>query len=259
MRTARRVTLVAVAALGVALSGAAQTVSQKCVGAVHTAYPEEATVWVVAAHSAADHTELKWRSASGRLGVCRLEPDGRISDVRATGFAQPAPAPIELPAEQQRVFEPYQLSCESEHGGRQECAIKPSAAVVMVEQLGDVDCIENLSWGQVGDAIWVDGGCRAVFEVRPRPSQVGAASLGAPVRTEPETGEGMAHPRFRESRAQDQCRNAAAAGGMMVQRFLGTRIDGAAVVVLMEVESWSQRQELTCRWDSATDQAVIAR
>jgi len=29
--------------------------------------------------------------------------------------------------------------------------------------------------------------------------------------------------------------------------------------VLLEVESWSQRRELTCRWDSATDQAVIAR
>lgn len=259
MRTARRVTLVAVAALGVALSGAAQTVSQKCVGAVHTAFPEEPMVWVVAAHSAADHTELTWRSASGRVGVCRLEPDGRISDVRATGFAQPAPAPIELPAEQQKVFEPYQLSCESEHGGRHECAIKPSAAVVMVEQLGDVDCIENLSWGQAGDAIWVDGGCRAMFEVRPHQPQMQVVNQGAPVRTGIEAGEGMQHPRFRESRAQDQCRNAAAAGGMMVQRVLGTRIDGAAVVVLMEVESWSQRQELTCRWDSATDQAVIAR
>jgi hypothetical protein len=259
MRTARRVMLVAVVALGVALSGAAQTVSQKCVGAVHTAYPEEPAVWVVAAHSAADHTELEWRSAAGRLGVCRLEPDGRITDVRATGFAPPAGAAVEPVAPAVAAFEPYQLRCESEHGGRHECAIKPSAAVVMVEQLGDADCIENLSWGLTGDAIWVDGGCRAVFEVRPRPPQMEVVNQGAPVRPEIEVGEGMQHPRFRESRAQDQCRRAAVAAGMRVQRFLGTRIDGAFVVVLMEVESWSQRQELACRWDSATDQAVIAR
>jgi hypothetical protein len=259
MNTARRVTLVAVAALGVALSGAAQTASQRCVGSVHTAFPEEKALWVVAARSAADHTVLEWRSAAGRVGTCRLEPDGRISDVRATGFAHPAPASIELPAEDQRVFEPYQLSCESEHGGRQECAIKPSAAVVMVEQLGDVDCIENLSWGQADDAIWVDGGCRAMFEVRPRPPKLDPSALAGAAAAEREPAEGMAHPRFRESRAQDQCRNAAAASGMRVERFLGTRIDGAAVVVLMEVESWSQRQELACRWDSATDQAVIAR
>jgi hypothetical protein len=129
----------------------------------------------------------------------------------------------------------------------------------MVEQLGDVDCVENLSWGQAGDAIWVDGGCRAVFEVRPRSPRLEANALTSPPAAQPAIAEGMAHPRFQETRAQDQCRNAAAAGGMMVQRFLGTRIDGAAVVVLMEVESWSQRQELTCRWDSSTDQAVIAR
>ena len=259
MDTARRVMLVALAAIGVALSAAAQTASQKCIGAVRTAYPEEPAVWVVAAHSAADHTELEWRSAAGRLGVCRLEPDGRISDVKATDLAQPPAPAAEPPAPVDDAFEPYQLRCESEHGGRNECEIKPSATVVMVEQLGDIDCVENLSWDQAGDAIWVDGGCRAVFEVRPRTLQVEAATLRAPARAEPEPAEGMAHPRFLETRAQDQCRKAAVAGGMGVQRMLGTRIDGAAVIVLMEVESWNQRQELTCRWDSATDQAVIAR
>jgi len=259
MRTARRVTLVAVAALGVAFAGAAQTVSQKCVGAVHTAFPEEGTVWVVAARSAADHIVLEWRSASGRLGVCRLEPDGRITDVKATGFAQPKAVTAAPVAPAAAAFEPYRLNCESEHGGRRECEIKPAATVVMVEQLGDVDCVENISWGQAGESIWVDGGCRAVFEVRPRPPQVEAPSLGVALQAEPEAGEGMAHPRFRETRAQDQCRSAAAASGMVVQRYLGTRIDGASVVVLMEVESWSQRQELTCRYDVATDQALIAR
>jgi hypothetical protein len=259
MRTARRVTLVAIAALGVALSAAAQTVSQKCAGAVHTAFPEEPAVWVVAAHGAVDHTELEWRSASGRFGVCRLEPDGRITDVKATGFAQPAAPAAEPAAPADDAFEPYRLSCKSEHGGRHECEIKPSATVVMVEELGDVDCIENLSWGQAGDAIWVGGGCRAVFEVTPRPPRLDAGALSASGGEVAKPAEGMAHPRFRETRAQDQCRRAAVAGGMRVQRVLGIRIDGAAVVVLMEVESWSQRQELTCRWDSATDQAVIAR
>jgi hypothetical protein len=259
MRTARRVTLVVAAAMGVALSAAAQTASQKCVESVHSAFPAEPMVWVVAARTAAEHVELEWRSASGRLGVCRLEPDGRISDVKATGFAQP-PAPAAEPAAPtDDAFEPYQLRCESEHGGRHECAIKPASAVVMVEQLGDVDCVENLSWGLDGDAIWVDGGCRAVFEVRSRRPQLEATALAGSASAKPAAGEGMAHPRFQETRAQDQCRKAAVTGGMGVQRMLGTRIDGAAVIVLMEVESWSQRRELTCRYDVATDQAVIAR
>jgi len=257
MTTARRVTLVAVAALGVALSGAAQTASQKCVGAVHKAFPEEPAVWVVAAHGAADHIDLRWRSASGHLGVCRLEPDGRISDVKATGFVQPAAAAVEPPAAAQAGFEPYQVNCESEHGGRHECEVRPSAIVVMVEQLGDVDCVENLSWGQDGDAIWVDGGCRAMFEVRPRPPRLESDALRAAGR-ESKPAEGMAHPRFRETRAQDQCRSLAASRGLLVQRILGSRIDGSAVIVLMEVESWSQRQELTCRYDIPTDQATIA-
>jgi hypothetical protein len=252
-------TLVTLVALGVTLAAGAQTASQKCVGAVHNTFPEEGTVWVVAARGAADHTMLEWRSASGRTGVCRLEPDGRISDVKATGFATPATGKTEPAALAAGTFEPYQLPCESEHGGRHECAIKPDAGVVMVEQLGDADCVENVSWGHTGDAIWVDGGCRAVFEVRPRLPKLDPSALAGAAAAEPAAGEGMAHPRFRETRAQNRCQAAAAASGMMVQRFLGTRIDGAAVVVLMEVESWSQRRELTCRWDSATDQAVIAR
>lgn len=257
MTRARRMTFVALAVLEIALPGAAQTVSQKCADAVRKAHPDDATVWVVAAHSLDDHTELSWQSASGRVGVCRMEANGRISDVTVTGRRPLAtPEPIAASAE---VFEPYKLTCESEHGGRKTCEVKPSAVVMMVEQLGKDDCIAELTWGQDDDAIWVDRGCRAVFEVSPRPTRIEPSSLGGEDRGPRETGQGMSHPRFQETRAQEQCRNRAASRGVAVKRMLGSRIEGGVVVVLMEVETWSQRQEVTCRYDPATDQAVIAR
>jgi hypothetical protein len=256
MTTARRMTLVMLAVLGVALSGAAQTASQKCADAVRGAYPDEARVWVVSARGEDDHTELSWQSEAGRVGICRLEPDGRISHVAATGRREPAaPEPAAPPA---KAFEPYRLTCESEHGERTSCEIKPSAVVTLVEQLGKDDCIAGLTWDQDGDTIWVDRGCRADFEVSPRPLRVEPSSLAGQERGPQATGQGMQHPRFQESRAQQQCRNLAASRGILVKRIMGSRIEGSSVVVLMEVETWSQRQEVTCRYDPATDQALIA-
>jgi hypothetical protein len=252
-------TFVALAALALALPSSAQTVSQKCVESVRETFPDEVTVWVVAAHARDDHTELRWRSASGRLGVCRLEPGGTISDVAVTGFREPGAAQL-MPSEPEpRTFEPYRLTCESEHGGRQRCDIEPAAIVVLVEQLGEESCIAGLTWGHEGDEIWVDSGCRGEFEVSPAPPRLEPSSLGQAAGEQRESGEGMNHPRFQETRAQQQCRNLAAGRGVLVRRILGSRIEGESVVVLMEAETWSQRQEVTCRYDPATDQAVIAR
>ena len=256
MRSARRMTWLVVAALGLAPWAAAQTVSQRCVDAVREQLPEESSVWVVAAHGKDGYTELSWRGASGRVGVCRMEADGRISDVAVTGH-RPPPSP-ELTAEDEGFFEPYELTCGSEFGARKTCDVPPSAIVVMVEQLGEEDCIAGLTWGQDDEAIWVERGCRAVFRASPRPARIDPGSLSGEGQTAG-AGEGMSHPRFRESRAQQQCRNAAASRGVRVKRFLGTRIEGDAVVVLMEAETYSQRQEVTCRYDPATDQALIAR
>jgi len=252
-------TFVALAALGLALPGAAQTVSQKCVESVRETFPDEVTVWVVSAHTKADHTELRWRSESGRLGICRLEPDGTISDVTVTGLRETGPAVLGPSEAKTQQFEPYRLTCGSEHGGRQHCDIEPSAIVVLVEQLGEDDCIAGLTWGHEGDEIWVDSGCRGEFEVSPRPPRLDPSSLGRVAGDERETGEGMNHPRFQETRAQEQCRNLAASRGVLVRRILGSRIEGGSVIVLMEAETWSQRQEVTCRYDPATDQALIAR
>jgi hypothetical protein len=62
---------------------------------------------------------------------------------------------------------PYKLSCASSDGRRRECRMENPGAVVLVRQLSRTECAEGKTWGVAGDVVWVDGGCRGEFEVRP--------------------------------------------------------------------------------------------
>jgi Protein of unknown function (DUF3011) len=62
------------------------------------------------------------------------------------------------------------LTCESRHKRLQSCSIPdPHSEVVMVEELGGARCIRGETWGNDASGIWVDKGCRARFQVNPRP------------------------------------------------------------------------------------------
>jgi Protein of unknown function (DUF3011)/Peptidase inhibitor family I36 len=62
------------------------------------------------------------------------------------------------------------IVCESHHHKVQFCPIPdPRSSVVMVEQLGDAQCVRGETWGNDAKGIWVDRGCRARFEVRVGP------------------------------------------------------------------------------------------
>lgn len=55
------------------------------------------------------------------------------------------------------------FSCHSEHYGLARCAAPPGP-VRLVAQLSRAPCAEGRDWGVGSDGIWVDNGCRAIFE-----------------------------------------------------------------------------------------------
>jgi hypothetical protein len=63
--------------------------------------------------------------------------------------------------------EPY-VRCESKDGGTVTCPAGGAVRVRLTSQLSKKDCVEGRTWGISSDGIWVDDGCRAVFEVLTR-------------------------------------------------------------------------------------------
>ena len=127
-----------------------------------------------------------------------------------------------------------------------------------MEILDEADCEMDVGWGHDEDVVWVDQGCGAVFEVRPArvPMTVGPTGGGA---DELRNSVGPGELRTLEGRAQDACLRAARGRGIDVTHVFGTRAEGSYVVVLMAVQSWAQKADVTCRYDPTNDQAAIAR
>lgn len=60
------------------------------------------------------------------------------------------------------------VRCESQDNKRRTCAINGRA--VLVRQLSKTACVEGRTWGQRGNSLWVDDGCRAEFSVARGPA-----------------------------------------------------------------------------------------
>jgi hypothetical protein len=58
-----------------------------------------------------------------------------------------------------------EFSCASTDKRYRECQLPIKGRARLVKRHSDAPCIENQSWGQRGDRVWVDRGCRAKFEV----------------------------------------------------------------------------------------------
>lgn len=73
-------------------------------------------------------------------------------------FSSPQPA----------VGPPRQIRCESNDRGYNYCPADTSGGVRLIRELSKSPCVRWQSWGFDDSGIWVDKGCRAVFEIRPR-------------------------------------------------------------------------------------------
>jgi len=58
------------------------------------------------------------------------------------------------------------ITCSSDNGKRNYCAVNTSGGVTLVRQRSDARCTQGYSWGYDRRGIWVDRGCRADFVVR---------------------------------------------------------------------------------------------
>ena len=58
------------------------------------------------------------------------------------------------------------ITCESSHNRRNYCPIgNVNSNVEMIQQLSQAPCTRGSTWGNDGQGIWVDRGCRATFRV----------------------------------------------------------------------------------------------
>jgi DUF3011 family protein len=57
-----------------------------------------------------------------------------------------------------------EVRCSSRDGKRRQCHADTSAGVILVQRLSKSPCEEGETWGYDDGAIWVDRGCRGVFE-----------------------------------------------------------------------------------------------
>ncbi len=77
--------------------------------------------------------------------------------------------PVAPPLVQQHGYGPArQIKCESNDRGYNYCPADTSGGVRLIRELSKAPCIRWQSWGFDESGIWVDKGCRAVFEIRPR-------------------------------------------------------------------------------------------
>jgi hypothetical protein len=84
----------------------------------------------------------------------------------SAAFAVPAPAH----AQPGYGPQPFKITCSSNNGKRNWCAIGNSRDVQLVRQISGSACVRGNSWGLDQRGLWVDYGCRAEFLVgRPAP------------------------------------------------------------------------------------------
>jgi hypothetical protein len=57
------------------------------------------------------------------------------------------------------------VTCESRNNSRQTCSADTSGGVRLSQQLSSQGCWQGDTWGYDRNRIWVDRGCRAVFQV----------------------------------------------------------------------------------------------
>ena len=99
--------------------------------------------------------EVRARNHRGQVttGTCFVET--RTGDVSLYGFGWGgSTAP-----------DSFQFTCASKDERYRECQLPIDGRARLVKKKSDAPCREGQSWGQRGDRVWVDDGCRAKFEV----------------------------------------------------------------------------------------------
>jgi hypothetical protein len=100
--------------------------------------------------------DVRARDHKGRVtnGSCFVET--RSGDVSLSGFGWGGSS----------APQSFEFSCASKDERYRECQLPIDGKARLLKRKSDAPCREGQSWGQRGDRVWVDQGCRATFEVR---------------------------------------------------------------------------------------------
>jgi hypothetical protein len=100
--------------------------------------------------------DLRVRDSRGRVqqGTCFVET--RTGDVALHGFGW---------GWNDEGDDRFEFNCSSVEDKYRECQLPINGRARLIKRRSDSPCIEGRSWGQRGDRVWVDDGCRARFEV----------------------------------------------------------------------------------------------
>lgn len=100
--------------------------------------------------------DLRVRDSRGRTqqGSCFVET--RSGDVDLYGFGW---------GWDDEGDDRFEFNCSSDGNKYRECQLPVNGRAQLVKRRSDAACIEGRSWGQRGDRVWVDKGCRARFVV----------------------------------------------------------------------------------------------
>lgn len=100
--------------------------------------------------------DLRVRDSRGRTqqGSCFVET--RSGDVDLYGFGW---------GWDDEGDDRFEFNCSSGGSKYRECQLPINGRAQLVKRRSDAPCVEGRSWGQRGDRVWVDDGCRARFVV----------------------------------------------------------------------------------------------
>ncbi|MFL5495014.1 MAG: DUF3011 domain-containing protein [Gemmatimonadales bacterium] len=123
--------------------------------------PNAQVTTAVASRDGQGIIRVNWSMRRGGGGECRVNPAGKVVQFR---MAAGVPAGGRR-TEQVGPARVQQVTCESQGGARNECAIPSQSRVRLTKVLSEAACDEGRSWGYDSERIWVSGGCRAEFQV----------------------------------------------------------------------------------------------
>ncbi len=97
-------------------------------------------------------------------GGCRGEFEVNLA---RPDIPPPRPIPAPAPRPDGRGEDIDRITCGSDGIRREYCGFR-NRGVRLVEQLSRAPCVEDRTWGHDRQGVWVERGCRAVFDVRDR-------------------------------------------------------------------------------------------
>lgn len=133
--------------------------------------------------------------------------------------------------------EGFQFVCASKDERYRECQLPVDGRARLVKRKSDAPCTEGRSWGQRGDRVWVDQGCRAVFDV------VRGGSGGG--------NQGQ------QQRAEVQCRNEAQRQGIQVRSVARAQKQGSYWQTVVQGQLRGQSVRADCRFYPGANRAEL--